>query len=55
MKEWKNPNEVTVEDLIQTLETLDKKAIVLNKNGENIRIYPGRENKKGGQPVVMLC
>ena len=55
MKEWENPNEVTVEKLIEILKTLDQSAVVLNGKEKNIRIYPGRENKQGGRAIVMLC
>ena len=55
MEEWKNPNQVTIADLIQTLRALNQESIVLNGHEENIRVYPGRENKPGGKPVVILC
>lgn len=55
MKEYKNLNEITVEQLINILEQQDKSAVVLNGNNENIRIYPGRENKSDGKSVIMIC
>jgi hypothetical protein len=55
MEEWKNPNEMTVEELIAILQEEDPKAIVINGNEENIRIYPGKENKAGGRPVLLIC
>lgn len=55
MKEYKNVNEITVEQLIDILEKQDKAAVVINGNNENIRIYPGRENKTGGKSIIMIC
>ncbi|MBA4698499.1 MAG: hypothetical protein H2212_03615 [Ruminococcus sp.] len=55
MEEWKNPNQVTVSDLIHTLQKLKPESIVLNGQEENIRVYPGKENKPGGKEIVMLC
>lgn len=55
MNEWKNENEITIKDLVEILQTLDQSAIVKNGKENNIRIYPGRENKSGGKAMVMLC
>ncbi len=53
--EYKNPDKVTVEVLIDVLCRQDKDAIILNGNEENIRVYPGSENKPGGRKVLMIC
>ena len=56
MKEYENKTEITVNELIEILQELEhKEAIVLNDNGKNIRIYCGRENKKGGRPIITIC
>jgi hypothetical protein len=55
MEEWKNQSEVTVKELIEVLCRQDENAIVHNGNEENIRIYPGNENKEGGRNVIMIC
>ncbi len=54
MKERSNPREVTVKDLIETLKTLDQDSVVINGKEENIRAYPGKENKENGRKIVML-
>jgi hypothetical protein len=53
--EYKNPDEVTVGELLEVLCRQDKKAIVHNGYEENIRIYPGSENKPGGRKILMIC
>lgn len=54
-EEYKNLNELTVGDLIEVLCRQDKNAIVENRYEENIKVYPGRENKPGGRKVLMIC
>lgn len=53
--EYKNPYEVTVGDLIEMLCLQDHNAIVENGYAENIKIYPGHENKPGGRKILMIC
>ncbi len=53
--EYKNQNEVTVDEMIDILCRQDKNAIVINRYEENIKVYPGRENKPGGRKVLMIC
>jgi len=53
-KEYEAP-ETTVEQLIGILQGLDPKAIVIGDREKNIRVYPGKENKKGGRNIVLLC
>jgi VRR-NUC domain. len=55
LKEYDNPKEVTVEKLIEILEAMDPKAIVISGREKNIKVYPGRETKEGGRNVVILC
>lgn len=43
-----------IEELIAILSELDPKSSVINGDEENIRVFPGRENKKSGKPVVMI-
>lgn len=42
MKEdgWKNPNKVTIAELIETLQTLDQESIVINYWDRNINYIP---------------
>lgn len=53
--EYKNLNEITIGELIEILCKQNRGAIVLNGDSENIRIYPGRENKPGGRDIIMIC
>jgi len=55
MARYINPNQVTIADLIEMLQTLDPESIVINDRDQNINVYPGRENKPGGRPIVKLC
>lgn len=52
--EYKNPHEITVEELIDILSRQNKNAIVLNRYEQNISLYPGRENKPGGRNILMI-
>ena len=54
-KEYDNPEEVTVKKLIEILEGMDPEAVVISGREKNIRVYPGRESKKGGRNIVLLC
>lgn len=46
----------TVEDVIERLEGLEmQNATVVNNKDKPIKIYAGRENKKNGKPIVMIC
>lgn len=53
--EYINQDEITVETLIDILCKQDKNALVLNGYEENIKVYPGRENRPGGRNIVMMC
>lgn len=55
MKEYDNPNEITVKKLIEILKGMDPEAVVISGREKNIRIYPGRENKAGGRNIIMIC
>lgn len=46
MEEYKNPNKVTAEQLIEILKSYDPEAIVLNGNEENIRVYSGKKRNR---------
>jgi hypothetical protein len=54
-EEYQNQVEVTIDNLIDRLCQYDKNAIVINRYDENIKVYPGRENKPGGRKVLMIC
>ena len=54
MKEYKNPNEIKVSQLIEILKECDSDAIVINGKDENIKIYPGMRIKDKKQ-VVKIC
>lgn len=55
MREHVNKNEVTVGELIEILNEQDENAIVVNRDGKNIKVYPGGENKQGGRKIIMIC
>lgn len=55
MKKRKKRDEITVKELIDILGTLEPDAIVINGYEKKVRVYPGKENKKNGRPVVMIC
>jgi hypothetical protein len=54
-EEYKNPDEVTVEELIDVLCRRDKNTIVHNRYEENIKVYSGKENKSRGRNILMIC
>lgn len=53
--EYQNKDEVTIDNLIDVLCRYDKNAIVINRYDENIKVYPGKENRPGGRKVLMIC
>lgn len=55
LKEYDNPEEVTVKKLIEILEGMDPEAVVISSREKNIRVYPGRENKEDGRNILLLC
>ena len=55
LKEYDNPEEVTVKKLIEILEGMDPEAVVISGREKNIRVYPGKENKEDGKNIVLLC
>ena len=47
-------DKIIVKELIEILSELDQNAIVINGDEEKVRVFPGKENKKSGKPVVMI-
>lgn len=55
VKEYDNPEEVTVKKLIEILEGMDPEAVVISGSEKNIRVYPGKESEGKRRNIVLLC
>ena len=55
MQEYKAEKH-TVEEIISILSNIEcQDAIVYNGKEKPVKIYVGKENKKSGKPIVMIC
>lgn len=54
-KDWENKEKITAKELIEILGKFEPETVMINGDEKNIRLYPGRENKKYGKTVIMIC